>query len=166
MGVETSGLDASGKGHFMSEQIQPTSKHPIDYDALQKGDYITPDVCEAILKLTRDTKRYPLRLTSLAQHIERELRIRGRPATVACRKDGISILTDSEAARHSVKWREQRVRGIRRDLRRLVNVDVNHLSDCEKQDHDRELLVTGRMVQMIRTARKSLPAPEPHKRIE
>lgn len=153
------------KGLSMSNRITPTTKHPIDYDALKKGDYIAPEVCESILRASRDHKRYSLKLAALAHHIEKELKIRNKPATVACRKEGISILTDSEAARHCVRWRDQRVRGMRKDLRRLVSVDVSQLSECEQKDHDKELLVTGRMVQMIRTARKALPQAEPHKRI-
>lgn len=141
------------------------SKHPIDYDSINKGDYIPPDVCESILRTKRDHKKYSLRLCNLAKHIEKELRIRSRPATVVTEKDGITILTDADASRYAVDWRDRRYRGMKKDLRRLAQVDVNNIPEAERKKHDGELLLTGRMVQMLKSCRKGLPQPEAHKRI-
>lgn len=143
--------------------MNTTSKHPVDYDSLHKGDYIPPEVTQSIIRVNREDKMFSLRLTALAEHIEKELIIRNKHATCVCEHDGIRLLTDSEAAIYLRGVREQSINRMRRTLRRMVRVDTGALTECERQSHDKELLTTGRMVQMIRRARREIPALESHK---
>ena len=76
--------------------------YPLDIKALEKGDYIPPEMCEERTKCKdRNHKNYSLELEAFKERIDLELMRLGRNWTLRCRKDGIAILIDAEASEHN-----------------------------------------------------------------
>ena len=137
---------------------------PLDFDSLKKGDNITPDRLEKLTGKTRGTDGYNLAVLALRERIVRECKDRGKHFTVAVVKGTLRILTDEEAALYNVRTFRAGFRRSGKSLRRLTKVNVGQLSDQQKRDHERNLLVFGKMLQAARSARAAIAAT-PHQRM-
>lgn len=133
---------------------------PFDFHAIYKGDTITPDQCERIIGMSREQKRYALKLVKLAEILEKGLRRIGRKCTVRCLRDGIRVLTDAEAAEHNDAMVHQHLRGARRSVRRQSDVDTSNLSDGQRKQHEKALIRNGMMLQAARLRRIELANEE------
>lgn len=138
--------------------------YPLDFDNLNKGDEVTADQIEEFGQCSRtDEKRFRLAALALKTRILRECRDRGKFFTIAIIKGSIRILTDEEAAMYNPKQFKHGFRRQLRALKRLTEVNVTALSDQQQKDHERNLLVFGKMVQAARSARAAINAV-PHTR--
>lgn len=138
--------------------------YPLDIKALDKGDYIPPEMCEERTKCRdRNSKAYGLELESFKERIDLELTRLGRNWTLRCRKDGIAILTDAEASEHNESAFDALKRGLRRRAAKNVGVDVSLLPDERRRPHEHTVISQAMQLSaMKRAAREaSLPA---HKR--
>ena len=136
---------------------------PLDFDALQKGDNITPDRLEKLTERKRGTDGYNLAVLALRERIVRECRDRGKHFTVAVVKGTLRILTYEEAAVYNVRTFRAGFRRSGKSLRRLAKVNTAALTDPQKKDHERNMIVFGKMLQAARSARAAIAA-EPYKR--
>lgn len=138
------------------------SYHPINFDAIQKGDSWTAEQLEVLTGFPANTKQYELAALGLRERIMRELEGRGRPATVAFDKGSLRVLTDSEAC---VYTHSQYLAGRRKMLRNLgrgLQVDRSKLTPEEAAIHDRNLIINSKeVVAMKKTRRLEIAA---HKR--
>ena len=133
--------------------------HPLDFDNLNKGDEISTEQIEEFGRCTvRDDKRFRLAAMALKTRVIRESRDRGKLFTVAIIKNRIRILTDEEAAIYNPRQFKHGFRHQLRALKRLTEVDASNLSDQQQRDHERNLLVCGKMVQAARSARAQIAA--------
>lgn len=136
---------------------------PLDFDGLQKGDNITPDRLEKLTERKRGTDGYNLAVLALRERIVRECRDRGKHFTVAVVKGTLRILTDEEAAVYNVRTFRAGFRRSGKSLRRLAKVNTEALTDPQKKEHERNLIVFGKMLQAARSARAAIAAT-PHQR--
>lgn len=137
---------------------------PLDFDSLKKGDEISTEQIEEFGRCNvRDEKRFRLAALQLKNRIVRECRERGKFLTVAVIKCRIRLLTDEEAAIYNPRQFKQGFRRQLRALRRLTEVNATNLSEQQHRDHERNLLVMGKMVQAARSARAVINAI-PHQR--
>jgi len=136
---------------------------PLDFDSLQKGDSIAPDRLERLTNRKRGTDGYNLAVLALRERIVRECKDRGKHFTVALVKGSLRILTDEEAALYNVRTFRAGFRRSGKSLRRLSKVNTAALSDQQKADHERNLIVFGKMLQAARSARAAIAAT-PHQR--
>lgn len=133
---------------------------PINFDALRKGDIIPSEVIAAFCGSPRGTQCYDFTVLSLRTRIMRECRDRGMSYTLAVIKGELRILTDEEAAIYNARMCRSGFRRQYRSLKRLAQVDPTALSSEQQRDHERNLLVYGRMVQAARSARATVIAIE------
>jgi predicted small secreted protein len=138
-----------------------TEKYPFDFDALQKGDLIDAIHIEKVLRLSRGTPAYQLKLMGLKDEVERELMQRGRPVTVKIEKQSLRILTDAEATEYNEARFNHQLRGAKRSFHRQMNVDVSQLTEDQKASHERRVLWQGGIMTAIVNEKKRLMA-EPH----
>lgn len=133
--------------------------YPIDFDALQKGDEITTQQIEEFGRCTHEQeKQFRFAAMSLKDRIVKECRDRGKLFTVIITKMRIRILTDEEAALYNPRQFKQGFRRQVRSLRRLTEVNTSSLSEQQQKDHERNLLVFGKMLQAARSARAKVQA--------
>lgn len=136
---------------------------PLDFDALKKGDTIPPDRLEQLTGCERGTSKYQLAVLTLRERIVKECHERGREFTVAIIKGALRILTDSEASLYNARAFKGKFRGAGRALKRAARVDTSNLDDGQKKEHERNLIVFGKMLQAARSARAAIAAT-PHQR--
>ena len=115
--------------------------YPLDIKALEKGDYIPPEMCEERTKCkNRNSKAYGLELESFKERIDLELTRIGRNWTLRCRKDGIAILTDAEASEHNEAAFDALKRGLRRRARKNLGVDLSLLPEERRRPHEHAVI--------------------------
>ena len=105
--------------------------HPLDFDAIKKGDAWTVEQMEQLVGHPSTSKKYELAVLQLANRIEREMAMRNRPATVAVLKGVLRVLNDSEAAVHTAKQFQSGKRKLYRNLQRGLQVDRSQLTTEE-----------------------------------
>lgn len=139
------------------------ARYPMDYDALNKGDVLPAELLERLLRARRGTEVYRLGLLGLRDQVVRECGLRGRHFTVVVRRDQLCVLTDEEAAEYNARAFHHGVRRSKRSLRRLVQVDAAALTAEQRREHERNVLVCGKMLQSALNERRLLTA-RPHVR--
>lgn len=143
-----------------------TERFPIDYDTLQKGDYISPEDCERIIaahkdqggqRVTRAHRIYSLRLMVVADEIERECWKLGKRFRVVTDRDGLRVLTDPELAEYAREKFHRHERGLLRENAHARTVDVQLLTDDQRVAHERALIIQGAKLAALASARRALP---------
>lgn len=124
-------------------------KHPIDVNALSKGELLNHDTLEKATGKKRDTQEYAFAVMGLQHNINSNTLM-----TAKITPDGLRILTDSEASEYNHgQFRQALGRTVRRHGKSL-QVDASQLSPEEQKKHERQLINQSRIVQAISTARK------------
>jgi len=145
--------------------MDEVTSYPIDFDALEKGSYIQPEVLEHVFQVNRDMSAYSLKMMGMCNEIMRQLSARGLDVVAKQHKSGIKILEDAEASAHTYQEAQLAMMKYRRNLVRSQSVDRSQLDDKEKELHDGRLFVMGRVYQAAfkakKEARKLLSAPAP-----
>ena len=99
-------------------------KHPIDFDALRKGDVVAAEVIEEAMGISVTEEQYRLAQMSLRDQIQRE-----RPDLIArMRGKNIHVCTDEEADDYTWSSVEKAVRRIGRNAQlrgRIVRADFD-----------------------------------------
>lgn len=136
---------------------QTVVRIPIDFDALEKGSYIEPSTLERLFGISRTEKQYSLKMMSLIEEAESRLSDRGIEAVIVQHKEGLRVLTDSEAAEHTNHAFAAYGRRMKRMLGKQQAVDVSRLTEEQKADHERAMIVNGRVYQaMAKTRREAI----------
>ena len=138
-------------------------RHPLDFDAVRMGDSWGPERLEWMVEAKRDSVAYQLGVLRLKDRIERECRDRGKLFTLAVVRGVLRVLTDEEAARYTQRRVRAGFRTARRSLHKQLAVDPTELTDAHRREHERNLLVNGRMIQAALTERRRLTARKPHR---
>jgi hypothetical protein len=136
--------------------MQNVTRHPIDYDLLNKGDVIPVNRVEEIVGVKRAAKEYAFRLLRLKGRIEHELAERGKVWTLSTDHGDLRILTDSEASTYNEVESAHARRKERRCFARQAAVDVSKLSEDERPAHERRVYVQGKYIQAAASVRQSL----------
>lgn len=131
-----------------------TKRYPLDFDAIAKGDQWTPDELEQITSTRRGTTQYQFACLELRMRIMRECLDRGKPVTAAMVKGSLRVLTDEEASLYNAKIFRVGQRKSARSLGRLSRVNIANLTESQKQEHERNILVFGRMLAASRRAQR------------
>ena len=138
--------------------------YPLDIKALEKGDYIPPEMCEERTKCKdRNSKAYGLELESFKERIDLELTRIGRNWTLRCRQDGIAILTDAEAGDHNRKSFDALKRGMRRRAGKNLGVDVSMLPEEQRRPHEHTVISQAMQLSAMKRAARQASLPS-HKR--
>lgn len=136
--------------------MNDTSRWPVDYDTLEKGDTVTRERLEQITGERAGSKGYQLKAIGLQSQIERELHSRGKLWTVKIEREEIRILTDPEASSHNHALQIQARKAMQKRFALNTAVDVAKLDDEQKKQHDRLMEVDGKYIQAITAVRQQL----------
>lgn len=129
----------------------------IDFDLLEKGDYIEPGIVEKIVGMSQEHRSYGLACMGLRAQIERHFAVKKEMiVTVKCEESGVRILTDNEASVYNHNTVKRGARQIMNGQARNLAVDASKLSDQERRDHDRRLVTDGAYAQAVRKVKKQL----------
>lgn len=134
--------------------------YPLDYATLVKGQMIHAEHIEKITGAKRGSDRYRLGMLGLKQSIEKETDALGRPMIVREIQSELRILTDAEAAKYLARRRKSHVRGVCRSFKRQAKVDTANLTVDQRKEHETQMLLTGRYVSAMRSARRKVFAVE------
>lgn len=126
-------------------------KFDIDTRCLDTGSFIEQSECERLVGLSRNADRYDyqFRLLQLVDFITKSLRKEGRHFTVVQRNGAIHVLTHEQASKYNAKTFKLGLRRSRRSNRRLMAVDVSHLSDEARAEHVDTIIQQSRIMQNI-----------------
>jgi len=134
--------------------MDEATSYPIDFDALEKGSYIQPEVLEHVFQVKRDMSAYSLKMMTMCNEIMRQLSDRGLEVVAKQHKSGIKILNDVEASAHTYQEAQLAMLKYRRNLTRALAVDRSQLDDKSQTIHDGRLLVMSRVYQAAAGAKK------------
>lgn len=134
--------------------IEKVQYYPLDFDSIQKGDAWATDELERLTGKRRDTTEYQFAVMALKSRIYRELKDRGKRVTLAVVKGALRVLTDEEAALYNARTFRQGFRRSVRSFSRMSTVNQAGMTERQKADHERNLIVYGRMLQAARNGKK------------
>lgn len=132
---------------------------PVDFDALNKGDFLDNEQLESILGVLQSHRLFKVKALALAARIEKEMRRRGKPATVTVERDGVLVNPDGKASKHNDRQFRLGARKLSRSHRRQMEVDIRQLEPDEAKRHERSLLVNGAVLQAVRSTRSRFALP-------
>lgn len=107
----------------------PGEKYPLDFDALQKGEWLeTAELEEALGVTMADGAKWNFALMGLRSQIERE-------SGIVCRidHDRIRLMTDTEADEYLYRQGERSVSKLVRVTRSRALIDRGSMTDQEKR---------------------------------
>lgn len=136
------------------ENMTETTEYPIATTHLRKGDAITAEKIESAFNVKRGTDPYRFAVMRTIDYVSRSLAERGMPVTVVERKHCVVILTDDEASEHNARRFKAEVAGAARAHRRQLLVDRANVDQAKIAEHDRALVVQGRVMGAINKARR------------
>jgi hypothetical protein len=116
-----------------------TTRFPVDYDAIHKGDVIPRSEIAKLLGIPfRNYHDLQIAVVGLQHEIADGLRARGKPYTV-CQKNGdLAILDDPNASEYNQEWFHKHRRGLFRCHARLAAVDSSQLTEDQRRKHVRD----------------------------
>lgn len=141
-------LGKTNKGQNMID----AKAYPIDYDALEKGGTISVEELEHITGKKSSTYAFGLAVLAFSQNLQERLEERGLDCVIAQEKRGIKILTDIEASQYSSAEFNKHVRGMGRNLKRILSVDTSEFDADQRALHDAR---AGRMSFIYAATRKA-----------
>jgi len=137
-------------------------KHPVDFDALQKGQEFTVVDLSEILGQKPDTDGFRFGVLGLQDQIHKRT---GYTAKTTSDK-GLRILTDPEASKHNNRYFMQHLRGAVNRHTLMIQVDVDNLTDDDRKLHDNSVMRQSRYVSAIVQTRKAVTGGQKKELIE
>lgn len=124
----------------------------------EKGQYISPEILENLIKEEIASPKYQFKILKLIQKIKNKFSERGAIATINIYKSGIKILTDSEASKENTKRIAKGLRVLEQAQTDLIGVDVNNLDRQEEEIHNKRIVFGSRVIDAIKTEfKKDIP---------
>lgn len=115
--------------------------YPFDVHALEKGVWISAEVCERLLNIKRHDRRYSLGILGLRRKLQKAwARDRGEIITTRGEKDGIRICDDNSAVPTNTDRFAQGVGKIRRSTRDLAGADRSKMTPEMKAEQERGIV--------------------------
>ncbi len=131
--------------------------YPLDFSALRKGSLITNDQLEQILGVNYKERPEEFRLKTLGL----QARIHDTLGfTALIKRDGLRILTDSEAQAVNHNRFGRHLRGARRRHELALEVDPVNLTEEERHSHDESLIRESRILNSIRSELRKVTMEE------
>jgi hypothetical protein len=127
-------------------------RFPLDFQALRRGDYLTPEQVEDATLTPRHSRLFRPAMLQLRDEIMAYFRSIGQVVTVTTEHDGLRILTHAEQAQHAPTRARKAVEQMMTALAESKAVDVQQLTDEDRLRHERSLLRLGWQNQQLTKA--------------
>lgn len=150
--------------NFDEPEMMNAAPYPMDFDSIQKGDYIPPDTVERITGVEQMHRDYGLAVMKLQERIERECADRGYAVVTKQAKGGIAILTDEEAVTYCDRAFILKMGGMRTAHGKMLGIDRTSLSETATKQLDRSVHVNGWTLKAMWAGRREAFKALPHKR--
>ncbi len=134
------------------------SKFPIDVDKLHKGQIIPTDELEALVGFASSSEPFRFAVLTIQTYINTRTTM-----TAVFRKDGLHILTDSQASGYNSRRFDRGLFHAQDRFRKGTEVDMANLTPAEAQQHLRNICNQGRFIAGIAATRRQI-ATEAHRR--
>ena len=141
-----------------------TQFHPLDFETLKKGDYITPEQAAEITGKNASDPKFALALLNLKERIRREMQAQKRPITAKVERGGIRILNDPEASNYNDKQAKGALRKLGRCVSQLLYVDQRKLNNGEQRTHEHRIISWTKVFGAAKGARRETLRLPAHKR--
>jgi hypothetical protein len=126
-------------------------RYPLDFEALNRGDTIPAERIERIYGISRNHRDYWSKQLRLRDQIEDHfLSVRGDDVSVKIESGDLVILGHRDQAHYTQQRARAAIRQYGKSFRKASAVDQSHLSDEERERHDRFVHVTGFRIQQLR----------------
>jgi hypothetical protein len=107
--------------------VNGLTRHPVDFESLEKGTSISREELEEILGVSSDDDKYPFAVMALSVSIERHAGI------VCCQeKKTLRLLTDVEADAYTERRLRHHVDGLTRVVNRRLLIDRSSMGGMEQ----------------------------------
>lgn len=138
-------------------------QYPVNVSVLKKGDVIDTATLETITGKKPDNPNWNFALLSVRAFIEKQSKNEGMRLIPRIDHGTIRIQTDEEAAKYTHHHAGLGRRRFYRNHRRQMDVDMRNLSEQGRREHERSIIMNGRMIASMNAVR-SLPEVKPHER--
>ena len=135
---------------------QQVNHYPLNFGALKKGDRFSVEQLAEIVHCHQGSAKFQLKVLALRGRIDDELKARGTLWTVKSDHGALVICEDSDAAITNRKRGRKAIRQFARSHARNLAVDQTKLTDDERKQHERTLLVNGSVLCAIKKERTKL----------
>lgn len=124
---------------------------PLDFDALRRGDRLSPEQVERAVAVPRDSRAYALKAMRLAKTISRHFaEVDGDNVAVVFVKDALHILTHAEQAEYARRRLRSEVSATVRVIGLGHSVDAAQLTVEQREKHDRWCIRSSWLEQQMR----------------
>lgn len=124
-------------------------RFPLDFQALKRGDYLTPAQVEDATLTPRHSSQYRVAMLQLRDEIRAYFLGRGEVVTVITEQDGLRILTHAEQAEHAPARARKAVQQLLISHAEGKAVDVQQLTDDERLRHERSVMRSSWQLQQL-----------------
>jgi hypothetical protein len=134
--------------------MSETSKYPIDFDLIEKGQCFTMDRLSEIFgrdKFPPGSPQLRMKALNLKQQIEDECLV-----TCKLNDDGLFVLTDAEAVEHNQSIFKSSQKQMRRRYELNAHVDIGQLDPAMQRRHMEGMIHQGRLLQAMRRATREI----------
>lgn len=129
---------------------------PIDFDELEKGSTIGPEVIEKAFNVERGSREYRLKVMALREDIEEHFTGRGILVWVKSEGDSLIVLTDEAAQPYLDNLGDSLLR--RFGKVQLVNrgLDPTQMTEDTRRAHESSVVRNSRLLQALHAERLKL----------
>lgn len=128
-----------------------TERHPLDFDALQRGDNLSVERVERAVEVPRTHEHYRLRQMRLACTIrEYFYHERGDKVVVRCCGDGVQILTHKEQTDYAPQVKRRGLRALAGSYAMACGVDPQSIDEDRRLSLENFKHVTAFQLQQLR----------------
>ena len=124
------------------------NRYPIDYESLRKGDVIPVEKLEELSGEKRGTQEFEFAVLKWKEIISTHMAAINNPVTIVGHNThSLRVLTDLEASEYHDKRALAHLKGMKRNLAGLIQVDTDEFDPSLNSAHLRRIEVVGKMVQ-------------------
>lgn len=130
----------------MEKRLVINKNNEIQFDNLNKGDYISVKNLERYLNAKRGTEKFNFGVLALRETIERHFEMRGISVVIATNNYDLHILSDNDAVNYTERKFENHFVKMQKIHHKAMNIDQNNLDNLEKEVLGKNLTIMGAIV--------------------
>jgi len=131
-------------------------EYPDEFFLLEKGRTVPESIIEKVIQKRRvdcTEDEWSLKILNVGSMVERFWRTQGQQITWVVDRKGLRICDDEEASRVNFRRTENHLRGLHRDHRRNIGVDMAGLENGVRERHMNSVARQGAVLSAIKATR-------------
>jgi hypothetical protein len=131
-------------------------KFELDISNLELGSVVEQSTCESILGVKHTSTQYAFLLMQLCDYVQKNLWADGKEWTVVSENGSLKVLTHEQASKYNTSRFNGGLKKLYRCHKRLMSVDVGQFDDELREQHNKSLIRTSKILQAIKGTRATL----------